>query len=276
MIKYQIGNITRHVTIETRKGGEVNVNINCGSDWPDLSSNHKVCVTVSLNSPETQVALAHTMDALRHQYPMASFMLEMDYVPYGRQDRRCNPGEAFGIKVFGAYINAMGFDTVLITDPHSDVTQACIDNVQVIPQYDVFADVHDFRTGWYIVAPDMGAKKKAETFARESGAFGVVTCYKERNLATGEIIAQGLIGAEAIPKGAKLFVLDDICDGGRTFVGVRELLSELEPKTVELAVTHGIFSYGTDVVAKVYDNVYTTRSWNPELESKGNLIVVDY
>lgn len=274
MIKYQIGNMTTHVTVTTRKGGEVNVDINVGSSYPNADDKLKVIVYAYLNTPEMQVALAHTMDALRHQFPMASYLLELNYVPYGRQDRRCSNGEALGIKVFGAYINALEFSAVLITDPHSDVTAACIDRVQVVDQAEVFGGVHDFGVGWYIVAPDMGAKKKAEKFAKATCAFGVITCYKERDMATGEITSQGIVGWENVPKGAKLFVLDDICDGGRTFVGVRELLQQLEPAKVELAVTHGIFSYGTEVVEKIYDAVYTTNSWNPELESKGNLKVI--
>lgn len=275
MIKYQIGFCTTHVAVTTRKGGEVNVDINVGSELPSADSSIRVMVSAHLNTPEMQIALAHTMDALRHQYPNAKYLLELNYVPYGRQDRRCSPGEALGIKVFGAYINAMGFDNVLITDPHSDVTGACIDRVQIVDQAEVFGDVHDFGAGWFIVAPDMGAKKKAEKFAKETCASGVITCYKERDMATGEILTQGIIGWENVPKGSKLFVLDDICDGGRTFVGVRELLQQLQPSKVELAVTHGIFSYGTEVVAKIYDTVYTTDSWNPTLQSEGNLKVIN-
>lgn len=274
MIKYEIGSVTTNVSVTTRKGGEVNVDINVGSVHPNASDALKVIVTATLNTPEMQVALAHTMDALRHQYPLAKYMLKLNYVPYGRQDRRCSPGEALGIKVFGAGLNALQFDTVIITDPHSDVTGACIDRVQIVDQVEVFGDVHDFGAGWFIVAPDMGAKKKAEKFAKATLASGVITCYKERDMYTGEITSQGIIGDEKVPKGARLFVLDDICDGGRTFVGVRELLAKLEPERVELAVTHGIFSYGTEVVAKIYDTVYTTNSWNPELESEGNLKVI--
>lgn len=275
MIKYEIDNITTHVNVTVRQGGEVNVDINCGSSAPTASDSIKIFVTAHLNSPTMQVALSHTMDALRHQYTCAKFMLIMDYVPYARQDRRCNPGEALGMKVFGDYINSMKFDAVIITDPHSDVAPACLNNVISIDQSEVFGDVHDFGAGWFIVAPDMGAKKKAEKFAKDNCAFGVITCYKERDMYSGEITSQGIIGAENVPKGAKLFVLDDICDGGRTFVGVRELLATLEPSVVELAVTHGIFSYGKEVVTKLYDKVYTTNSWNPNIESEGNLIVVE-
>lgn len=275
MISYSINNISTRVNVITRKGGEVNVDINCGSKLPDASDSNKIIVTAHLNSPEMQIALSHAMEALRQQYPLGKFLLEMNYVPYARQDRRCNPGESLGIKVFGDYINSLKFDAVLITDPHSDVTQACINNCVIVDQTEVFGNVHDFGAGWFVVAPDMGAKKKAEKFAKETGAFGVITCYKERDMYTGEITSQGIIGAENVPKGAKLFVLDDICDGGRTFVGVRELLAQLEPSFVELAVTHGIFSYGTEVVTKLYDKVWTTNSWNPELESKDNLCVIN-
>lgn len=275
MITWTLDSTTTNVTVDVRKGGEVNVDINVGSEPPNAGSKTRIYVNARLNSPVMQVALSHAMDALRHQFPCAKFLLEMDYVPYARQDRRCNRGEAFGIKVFGDYINQLKFDAVLITDPHSDVTSACIERSYIVDQTEVFGSVHDFGAGWFIVAPDMGAKKKAEKFAKDTMSFGVITCYKERDMATGEIISQGIIGGDQVPKGAKLFVLDDICDGGRTFVGVRDLLKQLEPETVELAVTHGIFSYGTEVVTSIYDKVHTTNSWNPLLVSEGNLNVID-
>lgn len=274
MITWQTGNIKTHVAISTFKGGEVNVNINVGSVMPDAASTHRVFVKARLNSPQIQVALSHTMEALRHQYPCAKFMLEMDYVPYARQDRRCNPGESLGIKVFADYINRMQFDAVLITDPHSDVTVACIDRVYVVDQIEVFGHLHNF-ADWYIVAPDLGAMKKAEKFAKFFGARGVVSCMKTRNMATGEIISHTVLGAtEDELSGQKFFVLDDICDGGRTFVGVYHLLNDFAPERIELAVTHGIFSYGTDVVTDLYDAVHTTNSWNPDLVSLGKLNVI--
>lgn len=274
MIYYKINDVKTHVTIEVRKDASVNVDINVGSTPPTLERVN-VIVTAHLNSLETQVALSHAMEALRHQWPRGEFILDLPYTPYARQDRRCNPGEAFGIKVFGDYINRMDFKSVILTDPHSDVAAACIDRAKILDQESVFGNVHDFGAGWYIVAPDMGAKKKAEAFAKATGAKGVITCYKERNMYTGEIISQGIIGGESVPKGgANFFVLDDICDGGRTFVGVAELLAQFDPEEMELAVTHGIFSYGTDVVTDVYDHVYTTNSFNSRRTTDGKITVL--
>lgn len=273
MITYKIEHETTHVAVDVRKDGSVNVNINVGSKVPVLTLTN-IIVTAHLDSPAMQVALSHTMEALRFQWPNGKFVLDLPYTPYARQDRRCNAGEAIGIKVFGDYINQLGFISVIITDPHSIAAEVCIERAQVIDQIEVFGGVHDFGS-WYIVAPDMGAKKKAEAFAKATCALGVITCYKERNMHTGEIISQGVIGGENIPKGARLFVLDDICDGGRTFVGVAELLQQFEPSDLELAVTHGIFSYGTDVVTKVFDHVYTTNSFLPHAKTVDNLVVLE-
>ena len=274
MIKYVRGNSNTetNVTVEVRKDGSVNVDINVGSLVQDASP-CKILVMAHLNTPVMQIALSHTMEALRHQWPMADFMLDLPYVPYARQDRRCNPGEALGIKVFGDYINSLKFDVVMITDPHSAVTEACIERSHVVNQIETFQYELDYGK-FYIVAPDLGAMKKAEAFAKAVGALGVVTCYKERNLYTGDIVSQGLIGGENIPENANFFVLDDICDGGRTFVGVAELLMPMSPNKLYLGVTHGIFSYGADVVTQVYDRVYTTNSFNPDLKSENNLFVL--
>lgn len=274
MIKYAVnGGGFTYVTVEQRTGGEVSVNINCGSKAVDLSP-AIIHIDTVLNSPIMQVALSHVVDAIRVQYPISKLYLVLPYLPYARQDRVCNAGEPNGSRVFANYLNSMNFELVEVYDPHSDAAVAGINNLIVSNQVEIFGKIHDFRNGWYIVAPDMGAKKKAEKFAKETGALGVISCYKERNLYTGEIVSQGLIGAENIPVGSKLFVLDDICDGGRTFVGVRELLNQLEPSQVELCVTHGIFSYGKEVVTDIYDMVYTSNSWHPELMNSDKLKVV--
>ena len=39
-----------------------------------------------------------------------------------------------------ATINSLGFDEVLICDPHSDVTQALVENIRVIPQVELVTE----------------------------------------------------------------------------------------------------------------------------------------
>lgn len=277
MIFYEIKHTKTHVDVEVRKDGSVNVNINVGGMDPNASCyKHSIYVTAHLNSPVMQVALPHVFEALRHYYPYAEYCLELPYLPYARQDRRCNPGEAAGAKVFADQINALGCKSVVITDPHSEVIAQLINGAQVADQCEVFGDMNF--ADYIIVAPDLGALKKAEKFASYVGARGVVAFNKKRNLATGEIIGQEMIsvGNVVIGDGEKYLVLDDICDGGRTFVGVAEHLRAWNPVRLELAVTHGIFSYGQEVVTDVYDKVYTTNSFITALANNNKLKVIKF
>lgn len=217
------------------------------------------------------IALALTMDALRRQFPLAKFMLEMPYIPYARQDRAVNSGEPNSLKVIGKMINGMGFDIVHVVDPHSTVADAAIDNLIVASQVDVFRNVHPSWRHIHIVAPDAGATKKCEEFAKAVGAAGVITCAKERDKHTGQVIGMKVL--DEVPADSHLFVLDDICDGGRTFIEVAKALDTAVDGvvfTIELAVTHGLFTKGVGVVAKWFDTIYTTDSY---ISERNNAIV---
>lgn len=279
MIFYEIKDKKTHVDVEVRKDGSVNVNINVGGMNPDASCyKHSIYVTAHLNCPVMQVALPHVFEALRHYYPYAEYCLELPYLPYARQDRRCNPGEAAGAKVFAAQINALGCKSVVITDPHSEVIAQLINGAQVADQCKVFGHLNF--ADYIIVAPDLGALKKAEKFASYVGARGVIAFHKVRDMATGEITSHKMINTSGVNLVAqdKFLVLDDICDGGRTFVGVAEQLRETLPSPIrlELAITHGIFSYGQEVVTDVYDKVYTTNSFITALANNNKLKVIKF
>ena len=94
--------------------------------------------------------------------------LTMRYVPFSRQDRCNNPGEAFSLKVFCDLINGLNFNTVLIQDPHSDVTPALLNNCVVQNQWELLAPlIRGFvKTPFYLVAPDAGALKKTHKLAQ--------------------------------------------------------------------------------------------------------------
>ena len=48
----------------------------------------------------------------------------------------------------------------------------------------------------------------------------------------------------------------------RSFLSVRHFVKEEGAKSITLCVTHGIFSKGHEVVANLYDKVYTTNSYH--------------
>jgi len=112
----------------------------------------------------------------------------------------------------------------------------------------------------YVVAPDAGATKRCERFAKAVGAAGVIQCLKKRDTKTGQLSG---FTCTADVSGKKLLILDDICDGGGTFVG---LASELfTAKQLDLAVVHGIFTKGTGQLGSIYNKIYTTDSYYGEV-----------
>jgi ribose-phosphate pyrophosphokinase len=90
---------------------------------------------------------------------------------------------------------------------------------------------------------------------------GYMTASKSRNLMTQEITDTSFDGDVT---NRNVLVVDDICDGGRTFIQLGKKLREQGCKELSLLVTHGIFSYGVDELMKIYDRVYTTDSFHPD------------
>lgn len=254
MIYTKVRNIKALVHQQTFPGGEVMIRLNQKFNHTD-----KVEVIAHLKNSEDVMALLLTVDAVRREDSSVSISLSLPYVPYARQDRVCNEGESLSIAVMASLINSCNFSKVEIIDPHSDVTPALINNVIIKTQESIFRSVYQSWKDTWIIAPDAGAYKKSHKFAQSVGAAGVISCNKVRDVKTGKI--EGVSCLEDV-SGKHLLVLDDICDGGRTFIEVASLLKELGCGSIDLAVTHGIFSKGVEVVAKHFDNVYTTNSFH--------------
>lgn len=263
MISYKTShNVKTRVNVFKYPDGCVDIDLNVGSQGPDYE-NQFIEINVHFGDEiginDTLIAMSLTREALRAQFPLANIGLFMPYLPYARQDRRERNGMAHPLKQIGKFINSLDFAYVMVADPHSTVAEACVDRLRYISQIEMFASVKQSWREVYIVAPDAGATKKCEAFAKHVGAAGVITCAKNR--VNGKV--EGLKVLDYIPQYANLFVLDDLADGGATFKYVHEALIEKAKYVgkIELAITHGIFKKGVDVVANIYDHVYTTDSY---------------
>lgn len=273
MINYRIEHRTTQVRQWKFPGGEVGVDINIGSADPSIEQ-CVVIVNAQIQNSDDMMALLMVNDALRRHFLFAKFALNLAYVPYARQDRVCNPGEALSIKVIGDLINSMKFDIVEVADPHSAVLASVIDRMTVVDQFEIFGYAKNFAES-IIIAPDTGARKKVEEFARKVGARGVLCFDKTREMSTGKIT--GIVPLGNILMNQDYIVLDDICDGGRTFIELADAMDSSMNSGIggklELMVTHGIFSKGIDILTEKYDHIYTTNSFRSDLEDQQLTIV---
>ena len=263
-------------------GGEVGVKFDEVDDLIHNMSND-FFIKADLKSASDLIELIMVTDAIRrlrgHQSP--DITLEMPYVPYARQDRVCAPGEAFGIKVLCDIINAQNYKSVHIWDPHSDVTTALLNNVTVMEQYMLF-DLYynpNFQEdtplpgadNTVLVSPDAGANKKTFKFAQELGIDKVVRADKIRDVSNGKILETIVYSGHIGDK--NFLIIDDICDGGRTFI---ELAKVLRPRTsgkIYLYVTHGIFSQGLEPFRGLIDGIYCPNIMNDKIDKNDELLI---
>lgn len=191
--------------------------------------------------------------------------LVIPFVPGARQDRLNPVGDfLFTAKSVARMINERNFDRVVLQDPHSTVIAGLIDRAVVAPLDALFNEGNNhvmFFTNYDgIISPDAGAGARTREFAEflqkiHGRGFEVVQAFKHRDVDTGK-----LSGFEVtVQEGKKYLVVDDICDGGGTFVGLGQQIVKQGAKA-DLFVTHGIFSKGTNSLTKIYNRIVTTDS----------------
>ena len=229
-------------------------------------------------------------DYVDTKWPNLPCILEMTYIPYSRMDRQ-EEKRLFTLKTFANIINGMNFAVVRVMEPHSEVSVALIDRVQVENKSanlalkamrDVLglqgtcwlrepigdksmtlADMYEQakEAGIYFVYPDAGAEKR---YRKQIKYGNVLTCSKDRDFNTGKINSIVVNGADKAQDCKVAIIVDDLSSRGGTFMGaataIRNSIPDIEQ--VILCVTHcentiyeGDVLKGTEI-----DKVYTTDS----------------
>ena len=209
------------------------------------------------------------------------------YVPYflgARSDRKFQEGGTNYLKtVICPIINAQKFDCVIVLDPHSDVLEACLNNYEKIDNHTIVKyaltniDNRDnAQDRVVLVSPDAGAYKKIFDVAQKFGIENIITATKVRDLKTGKILRTEIPTLDQ-HNDLKYVIIDDICDGGRTFVELAKAIKGSRPTAkIYLIVTHGLFTSGFSELNEYIEKVFTTNSYNEisvgsEEDSNGNV-----
>lgn len=209
------------------------------------------------------------------------------YTPYflgSRSDRKFEEGGNNYLKdVICPIINSLNFKTVTCIDPHSDVLEVCIkgfrkeSNLELLKEslrqiYPGGNEAMDFDglTDYILISPDAGASKKIYKLAEQIGYKGdIITCSKDRD-ADGKLTKTVVPISDLYSDSLKdHIIIDDICDGGATFINIAKTLKERYASMnnenmkgkIYLIVTHSIFSKGTNELLQYFDGIYTTNSY---------------
>lgn len=191
--------------------------------------------------------------------------LKLPYVPNARMDRVKNADEVFTLKAFADTINWLDFEGVTICNPHSTVSEALFDHVDV--DFNCVAEdvKHILDTSLnkidMLYYPDSGAQKRYNDIL---ATFGLPSAYgiKNRDWKTGQILGLNVVTPIDLA-GKNILIIDDICSRGTTFVKSAEKLKELGAGKIALYVTHCENTINDGDVLKnngLIDIVYTTNS----------------
>lgn len=220
------------------------------------------------------------------------------YLPYARQDRVAVPGDPNAINVFADLLRESLVRRVFTIDAHSPESEKAfltrgisfhsISPLPYIREYILSVVALGVRVA--LVAPDKGSREKTEQYHRAlvmddnlrlSGVVmgGIVYCDKVRDPTTGKISG---FSAKVYDRDGnavafnpdewadvQFVIVDDICDGGGTFRGIREQVFK-PSNTVHLWTTHGIYSGlgGVSALSDTFNTVGSTDSFkNQEAES---------
>ena len=251
----QSGESTDLVEIYKYPDGQVGVQVNNSLDLRE-----ETCVIHARFNSYASIAATLALNQVLRSRIVSRVILSAPYILGGRSDRRFNAYGSFDLKIVADMINSGGFDFVITTDPHSDVTAALINKCEVMSAWEGW--IEQIKFDWSdvaVIAPDAGAYKKlmsaGNPFPYKDKIIGGL---KYRDNGTPRITFAGDV------KGKHCVIIDDICDGGRTFTSTASALKQNGAAKVTLFVTHGIFSNGT--VLPEVDEIFTTNSYREFIE----------
>lgn len=248
----------------------------------DLDDNkfHLVILTRICNSDDLFI-LMQLSDIVNRRG--LSCTLYVTYLLAARTDRLFSWNTSFTLKIVMDVLRSFNSE-IMIFDPHSDVVNRLSGNkvyeINFVNMLINYTDIFDDSDNIVIVAPDEGAKDRLEHIVASSIFRNpIIYCSKTRD-ESGKVTEVKVKSESPIQvnKKTRLIVIDDLCDGGGTFMAIAPELKKYEAKEVDLVITHSIQLDGLKKVSSVYDKVITSNSykdWNSMSDIPDNVEIID-
>jgi len=160
---------------------------------------------------------------------------------YSRSDKKDQPRVPITARLVADMIEAAGADRYMTLDLHADQIQGFfsipVDEMTTMPLL-----VSHFRAkeipNLVVVAPDVGATKRARNFAQELNApLAVIEKRRLENKPTAKVL--NVIGRV---RGKNAIIVDDEIDTGGSLAGAFQILRTRGARQIYACATHAIFS----------------------------------
>ena len=173
------------------------------------------------------------------------------YFGWARQDRKDKPRVAIGAKLVADMLSVAGVSRVITMDLHADQEQGFFD-VPVDHLYGSSVMVPYIESlhlpNLVIAAPDMGASKRANSYAKYFGC-PLVLCSKTRPR-PNEVASIQVIGNV---ENADIVLIDDMVDTAGTLTKAADVMMAAGAHSVRAIASHGLFS------ANAFENIENSQ-----------------
>jgi ribose-phosphate pyrophosphokinase len=176
-----------------------------------------------------------------------------------QHDRRFLENQSFELKNVADFINSCNFSKVHVFHPHSDATEMAINNFHLIDNSNFISKVlKDIDDTPIILSTDAGSYKWINKLADKIDYQGeVYGANKSRDPETHKL--KQVIDRQDFG-GKNVLILDDLCVGGGTFIGLANMLKESNVGKLYLAVSHVTIENPRKELESLYEKIYCTNS----------------
>ena len=225
-----------------------------GCEW---NKNPEINIIIRIDSMDMLFILMQVISVLKHECISVN-ELHVTYLLTARCDRRFSMGEAIDLDLVGNLLYDLDIKKYVFYDVHNLPSifrnMKNVENKLILPRY-------LNPTNYNICYPDKGA------LDRYSAKFGYGKLVGEKHRKPDGISIKVNV-INVLDYSQPILVIDDLCDGGGTFVALaNELDEKYNQLSREIWVTHAIQKSGIELLAAKYNKVYITNSykdWNKE------------
>lgn len=254
----------------------------------------KQIVTLKSTLPAAIIAAAQVVDAINEMREGYEILLRVQTFPDQRGDKQGKSGACISARVSARMIGTINADEIQVFDLHSkaaltylrETYEGVVTEVNSLKCFDLMAYREVINSGVHVVKGynrydpsfdasdvkvvqvDAGASTRARLWAGFYHAD--LICMEKARDPEGRIVGHQIVGdpqSLLLPMNPEtdVWVIDDLCDGGATFISVAKKLREEFPAwrgKLNLYVTHGLFSKGRVELLQHFDSVYALFNYD--------------
>lgn len=228
-----------------------------------------------VNTYEELWQLGQFVDAFHNQHGLRPSIIIPNLID-AQADRRFNKGESSGLKLVCKYLNSLEADFKIFHPHNSEVVEALMDNVEIIDNSEFIKEIicnlsDNPGYGYSTIKKDV--EKKTVLMSTDAGGFKplmklcdkifwegeVYSASKSRKYEDGKSKLVQVVDRQDF-EGKDILIIDDMCLGGGTFIGLAKMLKERNCGKLYLAVSHMTLPKPNPELFDLFDTIFTTDS----------------